>query len=80
MHVLSVGNGQAVLVRSPNGKNLLYDCGSLSLRSPATSVIIPALHDLGIRRIHLAVLSHPNLDHYNALVQLAEAIPVEQVA
>jgi len=79
VHVLSIGNGLAVVVRSPNGRNLLYDCGSLSLGSPARSAVIPALQKLGIRRIHAAVLSHANLDHYNGLAALARSIRVDRV-
>jgi competence protein ComEC len=79
LHVFSVGDGLAALVRGPGGQNLLYDCGSLSRSVPGEAIVVPALRALGIRRIDTVVLSHPNLDHYNGLIDLARAVPVGRV-
>lgn len=79
IHVFSVGDGLAVLVRSPSGRTLLFDCGSLTVNGVAEAVIVPALRELGVRRIDAVVLSHPNIDHYNGLAGLAGAIPVKEV-
>ena len=78
-HVLSVGDGLCVLIRSPTGQNLLYDCGSLTFNGCGRKIVVPALQALGIRRIDVAVLSHANLDHYDGLIDVAKAIPLGQV-
>ncbi len=79
LHALAVGNGMAVLVRGPGGRNLLYDCGSLSRSRPGEALIVPALRAMGIRRLDALVLSHANLDHYNGVVDVAQAMTVGQV-
>lgn len=79
MHVLAVGDGLAVIVRSPGGGVLMYDCGSTSISRVGEAVVVPALRKLGISRIDTVVLSHPNLDHYSGLADLARAIPVGEV-
>lgn len=79
MHVLAVGDGLAIVVRSPNGKVLLYDCGSSTVHSLAETIILPALQDLGIQQVDTVVLSHPDLDHYSGLAGLAQAMPIGEV-
>ncbi len=79
VHVLSVGDGLAVVVRGPGGGVLLYDCGSSTMGMLGETVIVPALHELDIQQIDAAILSHPDLDHYSGLAALARAIPVKQV-
>jgi competence protein ComEC len=53
----SVGQGDAALVRSPSGANILIDAG------PAPEEVARKLAALGIRRIDLAVATHPHADH-----------------
>jgi competence protein ComEC len=79
LHVLSVGDGLCVVVRCPDGKNLLYDCGSITISGVGQKVVVPALQALGVRRIDALVLSHPNLDHYSGLIDLADAVPINDV-
>jgi len=79
VHVLSVGHGAATLIELPNGKTLLYDAGSLGPYNVAASAIVPAMHSLGLRRIDAAVISHPNIDHYCGLLDLADGVPLGKV-
>ncbi len=79
VHVLSVGNGECVLVRCPGGRNLLYDCGSITISSVGEKVVVPALRALGISRIDAVLLSHGDLDHYDGLIDLARAMPIGRV-
>jgi len=79
VYAFAVGDGLAVAVRLPGGKNILYDCGSLTLTNPGASVVVPSLEKLGIRKLHAVVLSHPNLDHYNGMFSLTDQIPVDEV-
>jgi competence protein ComEC len=52
-----VGQGDAALVRSPGGANILIDAG------PDADAVARKLAALGIRRIDLAVATHPHADH-----------------
>jgi competence protein ComEC len=79
LHVLSVGDGLCVVVRCPEGKNLLYDCGSITVSGVGERVVVPALQALGVRQIDAVVLSHANLDHYSGLIEVAEAMPIGAV-
>ncbi len=73
---LAVGHGAAVMVQFPSGKTLLYDPGGMGDPQRATDIISGALWSRGLRHIHAVVLSHPDLDHYNALPGLMDRFSV----
>ncbi len=74
---VDVGDGSCLLVRA-DGHALLWDAGSLSRRWGERR-IRDRLGELGVWRVHTAIISHPNLDHYNALPTLAEPLGLERV-
>jgi len=77
LDMIAVDDGSAVLVRSGRGA-VLWDAGSL--RSGAGRWRIgPALRELGVWRLDAVVVSHPNLDHYNAIAGLAGRVAVDRV-
>jgi len=78
--LLSMGNGNCVLVRFPDGKNLLFDAGSRRQRDPGARSIVPALWSLGVRRLDLVILSHDDSDHYNGFAESARRIRVGRLA
>src|SRR3989338_6682506 len=57
--VLDVGQGDAILIRTPQFKNILIDAG------PDGAVIDRLGEELGFfdKTIDLFILTHPNLDH-----------------
>ncbi|MDD4889868.1 MAG: ComEC/Rec2 family competence protein [Phycisphaerae bacterium] len=73
--VLSVGDGLCQVVRTPNDRTLLFDCGSASQTDVAEQVVMPFLASrrdwLTPMTIDAAFLSHPNIDHYNGYPGLA---------
>ena len=77
--MLSVGHGGATLVECPNGRTLLFDCGRLQDHDRARQIIQSALWSKGHSRIDVVVLSHADIDHFNALPGLLETMPVGQV-
>lgn len=77
--VLAVGHGQAVILRSPNGKTLLYDCGKMDDPSVGRRIIAPALWSRGVSRIDAVLLSHADLDHFNGLPDLVERFAIGEV-
>lgn len=67
---LDVGQGDAVLVRSPEGKTALIDAGS------AGTEVAHLLKALGVGTIDLAVASHPHADHIGGMEEVLRTIPV----
>jgi competence protein ComEC len=63
---LDVGQGDAILIRSPEGKVALVDAG------PANR-IVGQLRDRGIRSIDLVVVSHHHQDHYGGMAAVIRA-------
>jgi competence protein ComEC len=76
---LDVGHGGCVVVEMPDGCTWLYDAGSLSGPDVAERVIAPFLWHRQKRRIDAVLLSHGDLDHYNALPRLAERFRIGAV-
>jgi competence protein ComEC len=76
---LSVGHGTCVLVNSPTGETILYDAGSLGTPDFATQTISSYLWHRGIRQIDGIILSHADIDHYNAVPGLLERFDVGAV-
>jgi competence protein ComEC len=62
-----VGQGDATLVRFPDGKTLLVDTGGLPFGSGGfdmgSRVVSPALWALGVRRLDTVLLTHGDPDH-----------------
>lgn len=63
LEFLDVGQGDAILIRSPEGKTALIDAG------PSRHVA-DLLHDRGIRGLDLAVVSHHHADHYGGMAEV----------
>jgi len=68
--VLDVGQGNATLLRTPEGKTVLVDGG------PEGMELLSKLRRLGVRRLDLVVVSHPHADHFAGLSELVGAMPV----
>jgi competence protein ComEC len=76
---LAVGHGGAVLLELPDGRTLLYDAGSIQNPRRAERAIETALWNRGHHRIDGVIVSHADIDHYNAVPGLLERIPVGTV-
>ena len=75
---LDVGQGDAVLLRS-YGRNILVDGGGWRRGDIAGRVLVPALADLGVRRLHALVLTHGDRDHCGGLADLRSYLPVDEI-
>ncbi len=73
---LSVGHGCAVVMELPTGKTMLYDAGQLGSGTSAARSIAGFLWSRGIRHLDTVVISHCDIDHYNALPGLLEQFSV----
>jgi len=76
---LDVGHGQCCVVRSPAGRIMMVDAGSGERATDgercAREVILPFLASRGIGRLDVAVLTHRDADHCNALPTVLAQIP-----
>ena len=59
--VLDVGQGDAILIRSPEGKTALIDAG------PTRDGAVQALRRKGIKSVDLVVVTHHHLDHHGGM-------------
>ncbi|HET6880172.1 MAG TPA: ComEC/Rec2 family competence protein [Pirellulales bacterium] len=73
---LSVGHGCAVLLELPGGEKVLYDAGRLGSPTAGARSVAGYLWRRGIRRLDAIVLSHADVDHYNAVPELLQKFRV----
>lgn len=76
---IDVGHGTSVIVRTPDHKVWLYDCGRMGNDLGTSRNIDTTLWSLGITRLHAVFLSHADADHYNALPAILERFSVDQI-
>lgn len=76
-----VGQGDAVMITTPEDRRILVDTGPRSPygSSAAASSIVPFLRQRGIDRLHAVVVTHPDEDHLGGLPALLRAVDVERV-
>jgi competence protein ComEC len=73
---LPVGHGGAILCELPSGQTVLYDAGSMQDPERADRVIRNTLREWGLSRIDALVISHADVDHFNAVPELLKRIPI----
>lgn len=62
--------GDAHLIQTSRGKNILIDTGHLA---PARSALVPFLQSKGIKKIDTVFITHPHKDHYLGLQAILES-------
>ncbi|MGD0585732.1 MAG: DNA internalization-related competence protein ComEC/Rec2 [Oryzomonas sp.] len=79
--MLSVGQGESLLVRFPKGETMLVDSGGYLYdngRDFGRLTLGPALGKLGVHRIDWLVLSHSHPDHIGGMPFIVRTIPVNE--
>ena len=76
---IDVGHGSSVLVQLPDGRNLLYDAGSLGSSGYGARNIAGVLWSERIEHLDAVVLTHADVDHFNALSQIADQFSIAVV-
>jgi competence protein ComEC len=65
IEVLDVGQGDSILIRSPEGKTALIDAGP-------SNHVVTLLAQRGIVALDLAVITHHHADHYGGMLAVIE--------
>lgn len=80
LHVLDVGQGLAVLLRT-HSHALLFDAGPAwsNGNDAGASVVVPKLRSLGIARLERVLISHRHLDHAGGLTGVLRSTPNAQI-
>ncbi len=79
IYVLDVGNGDAILLRSPQGKTMLIDTGPAYGFWDASWRILPAMKSVGVERLDALVLTHAEMDHIGGAKAIIAQFPVQAV-
>ncbi|MHB0885514.1 MAG: stalk domain-containing protein [Bacillota bacterium] len=66
IHFIDVGQGDASLIQTPGGKNILVDAGDTF----ASSVVVSYLQSEGVKSLDVVVISHPHTDHIGGMAQV----------
>lgn len=80
--VIDVGNGSASLLELPGGYTILVDGGGFSdnaVFDVGQRIIAPLLWRKKIGTVDTLILSHPNSDHLNGLIYIADHFNVKNV-
>ena len=73
---VAVGHGTCVVLELPDGQTMLYDAGQLGSPSAGARSISSFLWSRGITHLDAVVISHADIDHYNALPELLRRFSV----
>ncbi len=78
MFVLDVGQGDALVMRTPYGRWLMVDTGPADPEEddPGKNRVVRDLRRLGVRRIELLILTHPDFDHIGGTISVLRSFPV----
>lgn len=68
IEILDVGQGDSILIRSPEGKTALIDAG------PTRDAALKQLRRKGIKSLDLVAVSHHHSDHYGGMDQVVRAM------
>ncbi|MFD2612685.1 DNA internalization-related competence protein ComEC/Rec2 [Paenibacillus gansuensis] len=93
VQVLDVGQGDCILIRTPEGRIMLVDGGgTLNFTKPGEEwrqrrdpyevgrkLVVPLLKQRGVHAIDYLIISHGDQDHIGGLQAVAEEIPVKHV-
>jgi len=88
---LDVGQGDCILVKTPDGRHLLVDAGGRNPMAagegageengyePGRDTVVPYLRHRGVSRLDAVINTHPHRDHLGGLAAVLEEIPAGTV-
>lgn len=72
VNVLDVGQGDGIIIQTPNHKVITIDGGSTSVENVGKNRLIPYMKYQGIKKIEYAIMTHGDIDHISGLMELME--------
>ncbi|MBO5395001.1 MAG: MBL fold metallo-hydrolase [Clostridia bacterium] len=79
IHTIDVENGDAFLLRLPQNKTMLIDCGERTYEDRVTSYITQYLHSEQLNTIDYFVLTHTDSDHIGNAEAIIEKFNVKNL-
>lgn len=80
VHMIDVGQGEAVGLRFPGGSWMLVDAGPSGPGYDAGArQVVPYLRRHGIRRLEALVITHPHLDHMGGVQAVLDQVAVRGI-
>lgn len=78
--VFDVGQGDASLIQTPGGKNILIDAGIWSPSSNSgKQILLPYFKENNISKLDAIFLSHPHADHIGGIIDLINGIEIDAI-
>ena len=75
VHFIDIGQGDAIYIKTPNGKNILIDAGN---RAKGHDVVT-YLKRQKVKTIDVMIATHPDADHIGGLDEVLDAFKVKSV-
>ena len=79
LSAIDVGQGDAILLTTPSGKNILIDSGPNEYRDAGKDIIVPYLRHSGILSLDAIVVTHADADHFGGVLGIIKSIPVKEL-
>lgn len=78
--MLDVGQGDCNVIFTKEGKCFVIDCGSTSKYNVGKKILIPFLKYYGIGKVDGVIVTHPDADHMNGVMELLELGAEENIS
>jgi competence protein ComEC len=73
VHFIDVGQGDGILIQTPDGAAALIDSGY------DNGLALAYLQQQSIQRLNAVIASHPHADHIGGLIEVMQAIPTDGI-
>ena len=74
IHMLDIGQGDAIVLEMPGGQNVLLDGGSTTVTDVGRGRILPFLRYEGIRKLDYIFVTHTDLDHISGITEILDGM------
>lgn len=75
VHFIDVGQGDSIVIKSPNNKIILIDGGPPG----SGKKVVAYLKKRGIKKLDLLIATHPDVDHIGGLPEVMKSVKVKKI-